>query len=444
MKARYAKLICLGIIAMLLVFSMQKPGEQKQDTSLIQTNTEEQLVAEDFPVLKMEKVFPIPFDMYAYRPLLLQENQFFYRDFDFDTHLEHYLALNIDSKKIQWDKTYPDLEFPITNPPQLIQDLVLFPSSNGDKHAFESKILALNIEDGTKRWLCNLDDSFGSMTLIQNTLFVASWSHLYALDFQTGKLLWSKSIYDFFPGFSKEKDYYHINTISSNQNTLFVGYTFEKDIKDTSRTNYYGCLSIQPSNGSMLWKYEKKYSEWVCIEEEDFEVLDSYLLAYGFTLLDCNSGKMLWQFKPENLKTGSFYLEYIVSSQLLLYQTNREQGYSTYLTGLDITTGQEKWKQGLNVKGNLNFDLSSFNVDQNHLTDQILTFNPNVHDNQTLIDSLDVYDSKNGKLLQSYEMPVSCWFRDLKSEIRFHQRWWYFIGTSPQGDILFRFQLKEK
>jgi outer membrane protein assembly factor BamB len=430
---------------------VQKPGEQKQDTLLIPTNNEEQLVAEDFPTLKMEKVFPIPFDMYAYRPLLLQENHFFYRDFDFDTHQEHYLALNIDSKKIQWDKTYPDLEFPRTFPPQLIQDLVLFPSTNGDKYSPESKILALNIDDGSIRWSYQLNSSIlgsQSMMLIQNTLFVASWSHLYALDFQTGKLLWSKSIYDYFPGYSKEIDDYHIDAFDSNQNTLFIDYILETDISKPMPSSYYGFLAIEPVKGSILWKYEKKPFERDRFFGESFEVIGHYLLIDGFTLVDPKNGKILWQYKPENpgfKNPKTFYIGYIASAQLLIYQTNHEIGFeknSSILTGLDISTGQQKWKQDVKEKGNPYYFQNSYNVDQNHQTDRIFTFNSSDHEGETLIDSLDVYDGKDGRVLQYCEIPVSCWFRELKSEIRFHQGWWYFIGTSSQGDILFRFQLR--
>jgi outer membrane protein assembly factor BamB len=445
MKSKTTKLICVGLIAMLLASCMHKPLEQKQNSSITPTNTTMQTDTEDLPVLKFEKVFTIPTDDNIFRPLTLQGNQFFYRDLDIKTGDRHYIAVDIDSKKIQWDLV-PGFDFPFSHTPQIFLDLVLFPSDNFSRDHSKSKILALDINNGSMRWVCNLTGSCGSLTLIQKTLFVTTWTQIYALDFQTGKLLWSKSIYDFFPGYSKEKDYYHIDAFDSNQNTLFIDYILETDISKPMPSSYYGCLAIEPGKGSFLWKYENKPLDRDRFFGESFEVIGPYLLIDGFTLVDPKNGKMLWQYKPDNPEfknPKTYYIGYIASLQLLIYQTNREEGYSTYLSGLDITTGQQKWKQGVNVKGNPNINLSSFTVDQNHLTDQILTFNPNVHDNQTLIDSLNVYDSKNGKLLQSYEMPVSCWFRDLKSEIRFHEGWWYFIGETSKGDTLFRFQLNK-
>jgi len=440
MKARWMKLFCVGMIAMLLVSCMHKPIAQKEDP-------------EDFPILKMEKVFTGPTDENIIRPLLLHGNQYFYRDFDFDTHQEHYLAINIDLKKTQWDKTYPDLEFPLTEFPQLIQDLVLWPSTNGDKYSPESKILALNKDTGSIKWQFRIDDTYGDIVLIQKTLFVTSWIRIYALDFQTGKLLWKKSIYDFFPGYSKEKDYYHIGTVLSNQNTLFLGYTLETDMTKDDRTVFKGCLAIQPVNGSILWKYEKEYKEWSGIEEEDFEIIGSYLLAYGFTTLDTKNGKKMWQYKPEDLEykdPETFFVGYVDSEKLLIYRTTYEvrfEEYGTTLTGLDIGSGKPKWKQEAKEEGDSQNSQNLFCIDENHQTNQIFMFNSSLHENQTLIDNMDVYDSKDGKLLQSYEMPVSYWIRVLKSEIRFHQGWWYFIGTSSTNggdqDNLFRFQLNQ-
>lgn len=467
MKARCAKLICVGMIAMLLVSCIQKPVGQKQDTSQIPTNTEEQLVAEDFLALKLEKIFTLPFDINIKRPLLLQANLYFYRDFDFDTHQEHHLALNIDSKKIQWDKTYPDLEFPITQHPQLNQDLVLFQSTNGDKYSFESKILALKIEDGSKQWTCHIVGIINSMTLIKKTLFVSTNSYLNALDFQTGKILWSKSIYDFFPGYSKEKDYYRFNAINSNQNTIFVTYALNKKNNSQNSSDYLGCLAIQPENGSVLWKYEKELKDWLIATtySETLDVIGSYLIVYDYTLLDASKGNMVWQFvteKPENDYDGafhseptSFYVGYSSVEQLCFYRICHEvdfEIYSTTLFGVDVNTRATKWKQECRVKTGSENSQSSVYIDQNHQTDNIFVFYSKMDETEKdeykiPMDRMDVYSNKDGKLLQSYKIPASCWFSDLKSEIRFHEGWWYFIGeTSTDGgdqDTLFRFQLNQ-
>lgn len=453
MKARWMKLICVGMIAMLLVSCNQKPTAQKGDTLITPTNTEEQPIAEDFPTLKIEKVLTFPTDDKTYRPLTLQGNQYFYRDFDYKSQIFHYKAVDINTKKILWDVVYNNVEFPMTHSPQIIQNLVLFTSDNRSKDDPKSKILALDINNGSIRWQRYLGGS-GNMNLIQKTLFVPSWSNLYALDFQTGKLLWSKSIYDFFPSYSKEKDYYHIAAFESNQNTLFVGYTLEQEITGTSRTNHYGCIAIKPDNGSILWKYEKEYREWANIEVEGFKIVDSYLLAYGFTLLDYNNSKMLWQYKPENpeYKNPEDYLVgYIPSERILIYRTTYEIGfekYGTTLFGVDINTGVTKWKQEVKEKGDSKNSQNLFCVDQNQKTNQICEFilkyiNNEKGSDQTQINSMDVYDGQTGKLLQSYELPVSSWFSDLKSEIRFHEGWWYFIGETSQGDTLFRFQLNQ-
>jgi outer membrane protein assembly factor BamB len=429
MKAKSAKLICMGLLSMLFASCIHEPVAQKQEPK-------------DFPTLKMEKVFTLPADDNIFRPLTLQGNQYFYRDFDYKSQIFHYKAVDIDSKKIIWDVIYNNLEFPMTHSPQLIQDLVLFTSNNLSKDDRKSKILALDINNGSIRWQRYLDGS-GNMTLFQKTLFVPSWSNLYALDFLTGKLLWSKSIYDFFPGYSKEKDYYHIDAFDSNQNTLFIDYILETDISKPMPSSYYSCLAIEPFKGSILWKYEKKPFERDRFFGESFEVIGTYLLIDGFTLVDPKNGKMLWQYKPEDLEdqnSEAYLVGYIASEQLLIYQ------YDSTLTGLDISTGQQKWKQEVEEKRNPYYFQDSYYVDQNHQTNQIFKFNSRDFKGekgyQTLIDSMDVYDSKNGKLLQTYEMPAPCWFKDLKSEIRCNQGWWYFIGTSPNGDFLFRFQLE--
>jgi outer membrane protein assembly factor BamB len=374
----------------------------------------------------------------------------------------HYKALNINTKKILWDAAYPDLSLSNQGSPILIHDLVLCPSTNGDKHSPKSIILALNIDDGSIRWQFRIDDTYGDIVLIQKTLFVTSWIRIYAVDFQTGKLLWKKSIYDFFPGYSKEKDYYHFNASTSNQNNLFVTYALEKMNNNQNSTEYLGCLAILPENGSILWKFEKNLKQWLIATSysETLDVIGSYLLVYDYTLLDVNKGNMIWQYipeKPENDYDGafygeptSFYVGYSSVEQLCFYRVCHEvdfEIYGTTLFGVDINTGVTKWKQEAKEKGESENSQSLFCVDQNQKTNQIFEFILKyIKDEigyQTQIDRLDVYDGKTGKFLQSYEVPPSSWFKDLKSVIRFHQGWWYFIGETSLGDTLFRFQLNQ-
>jgi outer membrane protein assembly factor BamB len=435
------------MIAMLLVSCNQKPIAQKQ-------------VSKDFPTLKMEKVFN---HITLNGPLLLQGDQYLFMDYKEEADYFHYKALNINTKKILWDVAYPDLRLSNQGSPLLINDLVLCPSTNRDKHSPKSIILALNKDTGSIKWQFHIDDTYGDIVLIQKTLFITSWIRIYALDFQTGKLLWKKSIYDFFPGYSEENDYYHLNAINTNQNNLFVTYAYEKLNNNQGSSEKLGCLAIKPENGSILWKYEKELMEWLIATSynETLDVIGPYLLVYGYTLLDVHKGNVIWQYKPEkpindydgafHSEPTSFYVGYSSVEQLCFYRICHEvsfEKYGTTLFGVDINTGVTKWKQEAKEKGDSKNSQDLFCVDQNQITNQIfefiLKYTTNEKGYQTEINSMDVYDGQTGKLLQTYKIPTLCWFDDLKSEIRFQEGWWYFIGETSQGDTLFRFQLDVK
>lgn len=462
------KLICVGMIAMLLVSCTYKPVGQKQDTFLSSNEAVNSIAPDNpivhenplFPTMKMEKVSTHPPDRHCEYPLLLQGSHYFYRDPDYNDQESQYVAVDINSKKIQWAVEYPDLDYPSPYPPQIIQDLVLFPSCLQSKYTPKTLLLAIDIDNGSKRWQCNLDDTIifeQAMTLVQNILFVACWTDFYALDFKTGKVLWRKSIYDFFPGYSKKSDYYHIDTIGSNQSDLFITYAFETDMTKEKQTKYKGCLAIQPDGGSIRWKYETEDIDWSGYQENSLEVIGAYLFVFNTTLLDTKNGKMICKYKPEKTEyknPETYYIGYISSAQLLIYRTTYEvgsEGYGTTIIGLDSKTGLQKWSQDMEGKDNPSYCQSLFSYDENHQTNQIFKFNSRdvkgEKGYQTQINSMDVYDGQTGKLLQSYELPVSSWFRDLKSEVRFHEGWWYFIGeTSTDGgyqDNLFRFQLRK-
>ena len=163
-----------------------------------------------------------------------------------------------------------------------------------------------------------------------DTLIVAdNISKYYAVNLNSGKLLWSK--YNSSPFNSQIKTY----------NDMFFIIDFN---------NVLRCLSIK--DGSELWnvkgnntfiKSQKKLS--IAIINEALYYNDS---SGNITAIDITNGNMLWQTPTQNttifedtflLSTSSI----VTNNEMIVFSNNRNEFYS-----LDLDSGNLKWKQNIN------------------------------------------------------------------------------------------------
>jgi len=409
------------------------------------TNHPQSNTIQQIPILHIETICSHQqSDLSVQGPLLLQDNQYFFKDMIYESNQMHYKAIDVESKELLWDVTYPDLRSPWTALRIVNQDSVFFPTSITPIEFTKSEIVALNRSDGSIRWKYGPLESIvivDCMTVIQDYLFVATSSRLYVLNIHMGKLLWSKHITELLP-FSKEtNEHYSIDSIFSNQTSVLIQYNREiTDANSQLKAFYDGVLSIQLDNGSTQWQYETNQEERVIMNVTS-EAINKYVLAYGAVLLNANNGQIIWQYAPDGVSPSDIkYIGYEASNQMLIYTFH--QNGTVMIVGLDIKTGVEKWRQSTQ------YSSYEFYMDQNHQTDQIFSFytvetNNDDASKDLPINQMDVFDSKDGNLLQTYTIPKSIWFKNLASEIRYMKGYWYFVGQSLPDDIghvsLFRF-----
>ncbi len=259
-------------------------------------------------------------------------------------------ALRTGDGQLRWQVLLPDIHLSLVN---VTENALYFLGSEG-------QIYALKALDGTLLWQYKerKSSSHTWLTVLDGVVYLTDLDRmsLFALQDNTGKLLWSKQgvgniwILATTPTIAyiqlNDTTFYAIKTSDGSQlwkyDEVEQGGNFvieQNTIYLTTRTGAIAALNA--SNGSLLWQYKKPYPLWgslvVTPQTLYLNALDGNIYA-----LKAKDGKLLWQYKLNNQSTA---FAPTISGQV--YTGNTEQVYVTNDNGLtnvlQARTGNLLW-----------------------------------------------------------------------------------------------------